>query len=374
MNYYQTGGTATSGLGGTTQRAEESALSSWAGPYVTEMLGRGQALAQTPYVAYQGPLTAGPSQLQQQAFSGLGSLALPGATAAGSFTGAAYQPLTPEQIAAGETPQPYAGMTPLQFAEAGGLGADADPVAIQAAQQMRSQSPVQAYMNPYLQAALEPQYEQARRQADIAQQALQSRYAKAGAYGGSRQGVAEAELQRGLLDRLADITGTGYQQAYQQAADLFGQERQYGLEALAAQRQAGAEQRAIEQQGIGADIGQFREERDYPYKQVQYMQSLLQGLPLETQTYTYFEPSGLSLLGAGLGDITDIYDLITGGTGGTGGTAATPSGALPEGTTAGLPAGMTAETINAMYDLYAVGYITPEDFKEYLRTGQLPKG
>ena len=339
--------TATSGLGGTTQRAEESALSSWAGPYVTEMLGRGQALAQTPYVAYQGPLTAGPSQLQQQAFSGLGSLALPGATAAGSFTGAAYQPLTPEQIAAGETPQPFAGA---------------------------GTSPVQAYMNPYLQAALQPQYAAARREADISQQALQSRYGKAGAYGGARQAVAEAELQRGLLDRLADITGTGYQQAYQQAADLFGQERQYGLEALAAQRQAGAEQRAIEQQGIQADIGQFREERDYPYKQVQYMQSLLQGLPLETQTYTYFEPSGLSLLGAGLGDITDIYDLITGGTGGTGGTAATPSGALPEGTTAGLPAGMTAETINAMYDLYAVGYITPEDFKEYLRTGQLPKG
>jgi len=351
MNYYQTGGTATTDTASTTsttpvnlQRGEESALSSWAGPYVTEMLGRGQALASMPYTAYQGPLTAGPSALQQQAFGGLGSLALPGATAAGSFTGAAYQPLTPEQITAGETPQPFAG-----------AGA----------------SPVQAYMNPYLQAALQPQYDAAMRQAQIAQQELQSRYGKAGAYGGSRQAVAEAELARGTLDRLADITGQGYQQAYQQAADLFGQERQYGLEALAAQRQAGAEQRAIEQAGIGADIAQFREERDYPYKQVQYMQSLLQGLPLETQTYTYFEPSGLSLLGAGLGDITDIYDLITGGTGGT---TATPSSALPEGTTAGLPAGMTAETINAMYDLYAVGYITPEDFKEYLRTGQLPKG
>lgn len=374
MKYYNNGGVADSGttLGGSTQRGEESPLASYVGPYVTEMLGKGQALASTPYQAYMGPLTAGPSALQQQAFSGLGSLALPGATAAGSFTGAAYQPLTPEQIAAGETPQPYAGMTPLQFAEAGGLGADADPVAIQAAQQMRSQSPVQAYMNPYLQAALEPQYEQARRQTDIAQQALQSRYAKAGAYGGSRQGVAEAELQRGLLDRLADITGTGYQQAYDKAADLFGEERQYGLEALAAQRQAGAEQRAIEQAGIGADIGQFREERDYPYKQLQYMQSLLQNVPTETQTYSYFEPSGLGLLGAGLGDITDIYDLITGGTFGDG----TDGGGADGGGTGGggLPDGMTAETINAMYDLYDVGYITPEDFKEYLRTGQLPKG
>jgi hypothetical protein len=288
---------------------QESSLSSWAGPYVTDMLGRGQALAQTPYVAYQGPLSAGASNLQQQAFTGLAGLGMPGASAAGSFTGAAYQPLSPEQIAGGETPQPYAGMTPLQFAEAGGLGADADPVAIQAAQQMQSQSPVQAYMNPYLQAALEPQYAAAQRQADIAQQALQSQYAKAGAYGGSRQGVAEAELQRGLLDRLAGITGQGYSQAYDKAADLFGREQDYGLRALAAQQTGGAQQRAIEQQGVQADIGQFREERDFPYKQVQYQQSLLQGLPLATQSYSYSEPGAFSQF---LGNASGIIGLLQG--------------------------------------------------------------
>jgi hypothetical protein len=288
---------------------QESSLSSWAGPYVTDMLGRGQALAQTPYVAYQGPLSAGASNLQQQAFTGLAGLGMPAASGAGSFTGAAYQPLSPEQIAGGETPQPYAGMTPLQFAEAGGLGADADPVAIQAAQQMQSQSPVQAYMNPYLQAALEPQYAAAQRQADIAQQALQSQYAKAGAYGGSRQGVAEAELQRGLLDRLAGITGQGYSQAYDKAADLFGREQDYGLRALAAQQTGGAQQRAIEQQGVQADIGQFREERDFPYKQVQYQQSLLQGLPLATQSYSYSEPGAFSQF---LGNASGIIGLLQG--------------------------------------------------------------
>jgi len=268
--------------------AQTESLSPYAAPYVTEMLGRGQALASTPYQAYTGPLTAGPSQLQQQAFGGLGSLALPSASAAGSLTGAAYQPLSPQQIAGGETPQPFAGA---------GAGA----------------SPVQAYMNPYLQAALEPQYEQARRQADIAQQALQSRYAKAGAYGGSRQGVAEAELQRGLLDRLAGITGTGYQQAYDRAADLFGQERQYGLEALRAQQVGGAQQRAIEQQGIGADIAQFQEERDYPYKQVQYMQSLLQGLPIEAVSREYIEPDSLSKFLDYLGLGAGIFGTVAGG-------------------------------------------------------------
>jgi len=281
MKYYNNGGITDTGA---TTVAEESALTSYAGPYVTEMLGRGQALAtQDPYTAYGGPLTAGSSALQQQAFGGLGSLGIPAASAAGSFTGAAYQPLTPQQVAAGETPQPFAG-TPT--------------------------SPVQAYMNPYLQAALEPQYEQARRQTEIARQGLQSRYGKAGAYGGTRQAVEEAELERGLLDRLARITGTGYQQAYDRAADLFSGERRYGLDALAAQRQAGAEQRAIEQQGIAADLAQFEQERDYPYKQLQFMQSLLQGLPLETQSYSYYQPSGIQNLAGGLGQAKSILEIL----------------------------------------------------------------
>jgi hypothetical protein len=269
MEKYQTGGFT--GI--------ESSLSPWAGPYVTEMLGRGQALASMPYQAYEGALTAGASPLQQQAFGGLGSLTLPAASAAGSFTGAGYQPLTPEQLAAGEMPTTTA-----------------------------PTSPVQQYMSPYIQAALEPQYEQARRQTDIAQQALQSQYAKAGAYGGARQGIAEAELQRGLLDRLADITGTGYQQAFQQAADMFGREQDYGLRALEAQRAGGTQQRDIEQAGVLADIAQFEQERDFPYRQTQYMQSLLQGLPISTQAYQYTQPTGLQSFAGGAGSVLDLLE------------------------------------------------------------------
>jgi hypothetical protein len=56
-------------------------------------------------------------------------------------------------------------------------------------------------------------------------QNLQSQFGKAGAYGGSRQGVAEAELQRGLLDRMANITGQGYQTAFEQAQQQFNAEQ-----------------------------------------------------------------------------------------------------------------------------------------------------
>jgi hypothetical protein len=297
MQRFNTGGTAATGTN--TQRAEESSLSSWAGPYVTDMLGRGQALAtQMPYTPYTGPLTPGASSLQTQAFQGLGALQMPTSNmgaigAGGSFTGAGYAAPTAAQAAAGETGT----YTPA------------------------SGNVLQQYMTPYLQGALQPQYDAANRQALIAAQNLQSQYGKAGAYGGSRQGIAEAELQRGLLDRMAGITGQGYQDAFTQAQNQFNEEarrqmeaqqntNQYGLDVSKAMQDAGMTQRNIAGQGIAADVAQFEQERDYPYKQIQFMQSLLQGLPLETQSYQYYEPSGLQSLAGGTRDIQSILDLL----------------------------------------------------------------
>jgi hypothetical protein len=295
MQRFNTGGTAATGTN--TQRAEESSLSSWAGPYVTEMLGRGQALAGLPYQAYMGPLAPGQSGLQQQAFQGLGALQTPTTAQTTydpmSFTGAGYAAPTAQQAAAGE----MGAYTPA------------------------SGNVVQQYMTPYLQGALQPQYDAASRQAQIAAQNLQSQYGKAGAYGGSRQGVAEAELQRGLLDRMAGITGQGYQDAFTQAQNQFNTEQarqmqaaqqaqRYGLDVLGAQRTGGAEQRAITGQGMAADIAQFEQERDYPFKNVQFMQSLLQGLPLETQSYSYSQPTGLESLAGGVGGVKSTLDTI----------------------------------------------------------------
>ena len=291
----QTAATAVNPLGGVNTTVEESSLSSFAGPYVTQMLGRGAALSNTPYTAYGGPLTAGASNLQTQAFQGLGALQTPTGTTYNpmSFTGSAYTQPSAAAVAGGASPS----FTPA------------------------SNNVVQQYMTPYLQSVLDPQYAAARRQSEIQQQQLQSQYGKAGAYGGSRQGVAEAELQRGLLDRINNITGTGYNQAFQQAQDQFnteqaremaaaGQAQRYGLDVLGAQRTGGAEQRAIEQQGIAADLAQFTEERDDPKRNLLFMQSLLQGLPLETQTYSSYEPSGLQSLSGGLSSVNDIFGLL----------------------------------------------------------------
>lgn len=237
--------------------ARESSLSPWAGEPVTGMIGRGEALSQTPYEAYTGPLTAGPSALQGQAFQGLSSLTLP---TGGQTT---YNPQTFTAEAA------------------------------------------QGYMNPFLMAALQPQIDEARRQSDILQTQQAGRLSRAGAYGGSRQAIMESELGRNLMQNLGKITGEGYKSAFDQAQQQFnteqnrqmqaaGQAQKYGLDALAAQLKGGDIQRDIEQQGITSDIKQFEEERDYPYKQVQFLQSLFQGMPLATTTYQQPEASGLA--------------------------------------------------------------------------------
>jgi hypothetical protein len=253
------------------QTSTESTLSTWAGPYVTEMLGRGQAAASTPYQAYTGPLTAGPSTLQNQAFQGLAGLTLP--TSAQTM----YNP------------------------------------------QAFSAEAAQNYMNPYLMSALNPQLEEARRQAEISRVQQAGRMTRAGSFGGGRQAIMESELDRNLMQNLGKITGEGYKSAYDQAMQQFNTEQNrqmaaakqagdYGLAALGAQMKGGETERGIASEGITSDIKQFEQERDYPYKQVQFMQSLLQNLPgVASSNYGYQGASGLS---EAFGTMSGILGLL----------------------------------------------------------------
>ena len=250
-------------------------LAGWAAPYVTGMLGKGEALANQPYQAYGGPLTAGQSGLQTQAFQGLAGLTVP--------------------------TQQMGGFTPTSFT---------------------SGTTAQDYMSPFMNAALEPQMAEAQRQAEIQRVQNAGRLGKAGAFGGSRQAIMESEGQRNLLRNLADIYGTGMQTAYTQGMGQFNTEQdraqqaqdltnRYGLSALAAQQLGGGLQRDIEGQGIAADYAQFKEERDFPYKQVQYQQSLLQDLPISAQEMDYIGQSDFAE-GLGFADvIARIYKSLT---------------------------------------------------------------
>lgn len=268
----------------------EQNLSSWAGPYVANMLAKGEALSNMPYTAYQGPLTAGPSELQQQAFGAAGALQTPmGIGQAADTAGAVGTAM------GAKTYQPTSGTF------------DAATAA--------------SYMNPYLRASLDPQLAEARRQSEITQMGNAAKMTQAGAFGGSRQAILDAETQRNLGTNLANITGQGYDTAYNNALSQYNIDRnrqmqegqfganfglqalqnqlgaaqaqgqlsalqnQTGLANLNAQMSMGGTQRDITQAGMTADQAQFAAERDNPYRMVQYQQSLLQGLPMTAQQY-----------------------------------------------------------------------------------------
>jgi hypothetical protein len=197
-------------------------------------------------------------------------------------------------------------------------------------------------MNPYLESALKPQLDEARRQSQITQQGNAAKMTAAGAFGGGRQAILDAETQRTLANTQANITGTGYSTAYDKAMAQFNadqarkaqeaqfgatyglqglqtglqgaqaqgqlglQQNQAGLANLAAQMEAGNVQRGIESEGIAADKAQFEEARSNPYKMVQFQQSLLQGLPLAAQSYNVAQPSTLQQILSGAGGVAGM--------------------------------------------------------------------
>jgi hypothetical protein len=261
-------------LGTPQDTSRTSTLSPWVGDYVTNALGQGAALASAPYQAYQGPLTAGASSLQQQAFAGAGDIA-------------------------------SQGYMPGQFMDS--FGAE------QATQ----------YMNPYLQASLDPQLKELQRQADIARLDDAARLTKAGAFGGSRQAIMESEGRRNLLDKQANLLGQGYKTAFDTgasrfAADQAAQERSrqfsadFGLQSVKGLADLGAVQRGITSEGLAADRAQFQEERDFAYKMPQYQLGLLSGLPIGSQTASVAQPSGIAGLQSNVAGLASLYQTLSG--------------------------------------------------------------
>jgi len=402
-----TGSTVPSAAPATSLAGTESNLSNWAGPYVTEMLGKTQALTNAALEKpqfYQGELTAGPSDLQKQAYGNAANLSTPtsigtAANTAGdiskNLTGMSYSPTTfgnefkaPDAYQASNITNQF--KAPQEYKAAGS--------SFDAAQ-------AQQYMNPYIQASLNPQLEEARRQSQITQMQNAAKMSSAGGFGGSRQAIMDAENQRNLGTNLANITGQGYNTAFGQAQNQFNadqarkiQEAQYGAQQgmTAAQLQAqyglsaqqaneasrqfgaqqgmtaaqlaaqyglsgkqageqskqfgaqyglnaqnaalaaaqaqgqlgalqnqtglanlgmianlGATQQETEQRGLTAAKAQFDEQKADPYKQLQFQKEMLQGLPVQAQSYnTTINP--IAAAAAGASGAGTVFDTIFG--------------------------------------------------------------
>jgi hypothetical protein len=108
-------------------------------------------------------------------------------------------------------------------------------------------------MNPYTQNVTNIQTREADRLAGIEATKRGAAAVGAGAFGGSRQAIMDAEAARNLATQKGDITAKGLQDAYQQAMAQFNAEQGYGLTAQQANLQANLQsQLANQQQGLTA--------------------------------------------------------------------------------------------------------------------------
>lgn len=289
--------------------SSQSTLSEYAGPYVTEMLGKAQAISEQPYSVYQGPMTAGESGLQNKVFQGLGNLSFPSQLGQTFSSTSAYQPpaMTPGAYTSGAigtgAGAPMGGgigsLGGMAGAATGTSGTTPPPLG------MASQ-----YMNPYLQSVLQPQLEELRRQSQINLQPSMAKMTQAGGYGGGRQAIMESEANRNLLQQQNQAIGTGYSNAYDKAMGQFNVEQGQAKTLADIMGQAGGQQRGIEQEGITADYNEFLAQRDYPQKMLQFQQSMLQGLPISTVSTSPASQTGLGALQSTVGTLGSTYDLL----------------------------------------------------------------
>ena len=234
-----------------------------------------------------------------------------------------------------QTPGEYdqaAQMTGLAGLGALGLSGQMAGAGQQFAQQAQDPMAMQGYMSPYMQNVVDYQKSQALRDYNIARPMRARQAVGAGAFGGSRQAIMEAEAERALGSQLQGIAATGAQQAFQDAqrqqqfgATLGLQGQQAGLQGLGqfgqmasqlgqlggarlgAQRdiigmqsQMGKEQQALEQAKINQAIQDYATQQQYPLMQLGFMSNMLRGLPMQATTTQSYQAMP-STLNQGLG-------------------------------------------------------------------------
>lgn len=212
---------------------QENAVSSFAAPYVENMLGQAQALTAQPYQNYGGQRTADFTGLQNQAFN----------------------------MAAG--PQGF------------------------------SQN-IGGYMSPYMQNVVDIQKREAARQSGIAGLGQQAQAVQAGGFGGSRDAIMRAERERNLGTQMNDIQAQGLQSAFANAQNQFNTN-------LGQMAQFGGQQQQQQQNILNQQYQDFMTQKQNPYNQLSFMQSMLSGVPLASSTQNVYSNPSMLNQAAGLG-------------------------------------------------------------------------
>jgi hypothetical protein len=271
---------------------------------------------------------------------------------AGAFAAQPFEPYTAQRIAE-FTPDELAGFEAARriAATSGALAPLTSELVregVAASRGLATRLPetdLTGYMSPYTQGVLDPAIRDIEERAAKERLRLGQQSARTGAFGGSRQAVAEGELERGTQRAIGDLSARERAAAYNQALAQFriDQERipqlysgalgqvgtgiaqtaaRLGTE-VAPLATAGQAQRALEQAELDFARQQFEEERDFPIRGIEVLRASLGLSPQvlgigSTTTETTTQP-GPNILGQIGGALMNAPSLIAGGKSAMGG-------------------------------------------------------
>lgn len=266
----------------TTTQTQNVQLPEYIAPYAQRMLQRQEALSNEGYNAYPGQRLAD---------------------------------FTPDQQAAFEQMRGMEPMSPYQTQGAGIVGEAARNL-MGVAGQRWDQAAADHYMSPYQQSVTDIQKREALRDygAQLPQMAAAAQ--KAGAFGGSRHGIMQAEAQRNMNEQLQDIQTKGLQSAYTNAQGQFSVDINRGVQGYNAaggqgntlagigqtgfQNQLalnqglmgiGQQQQGLNQQSMDIGYQDFLRQQQHPYDQLKFMQAGFQGMPMTQYSTANFTPA-----------------------------------------------------------------------------------
>jgi hypothetical protein len=267
----------------------------------------------------------------------------------GKGGGVAAQPAAPQQ-----SPQPFtAAMTPASGGNIFQQSAQGLTGAMGGAQAAMGYQPqnvtaqtaaggIGTYMNPYTQQVIDTSMADLERQRQMQQNQLGAQASAARAFGGSRQGVAEAETNRGFAQQGGQLAAQLRQQGFNTALGASQQDVANQMQAAQANQQAGLSGANLRMAGAGQlgnlaqqgfNMGQSIQQQQFQQGQMQQAlnQALIDAAKGQYGGFTGAPAASLQLplaaLGAGnMGQNTTtqtqkrgLFDYLTAGLTGLGG-------------------------------------------------------
>ena len=326
----------------TTTQTQNVQLPEYIAPYAGRMLGRQESLSNEAYNPYPGQRLADFTPDQQAAFEqmrNMGPMSPQQQQAAGWLDTAANQLHRIGQQQVGESPYTTQGA---------GIVGEAARNLMGLSGQRWDQAAAEHYMSPYQQSVTDIAKREALRDYGKQLPQMAASAQKAGAFGGSRHGIMQAEAQRNMNQQLQDLQTTGLQSAYTNAQGQFnadanrrsqgygaagalgsslggigGQQQQLqqadltrqgnvyaqapgmantlaGIGQTGFQNQLalnqglmgiGQQQQGLNQQSLDTGYQDFLRQQQHPYDQLRFMQAGLQGMPMTQYSTANFTPA-----------------------------------------------------------------------------------